>query len=226
MSQTITPPDRPGATRSAPTMVASGRRERRWSLALVAVLITVGSGLAFVLLWLSAGDRKEYLALAEDVGLGQTIEADHLTTVRVSSDEGLDTISASERQEIIGQVATTDLLAGQLLVEDAVAQELEDDSGLSTIGIPVEAGKMPSGLQAGDDVYIYDAGASGDDLSELGEGEDGGASFSEITEAQVTSVSSEENANTITVSVIIEDQDARPIITAIQDDRIYLTTVR
>jgi hypothetical protein len=47
---------------------ASGGRQRRWSLALLAVLLTVGSALAFVVLWLNAGERRPVLAVARGAG--------------------------------------------------------------------------------------------------------------------------------------------------------------
>ena len=57
MAQTVLPPRQPMADRGGPTLVPGGGRQRRWSLALLAVLLTVGSALAFVILWLNAGDK-------------------------------------------------------------------------------------------------------------------------------------------------------------------------
>ena len=97
-----------------------GGRQRRWSLALVAVLVTLGSALAFVVLWMNAGDRKPVLALNNDVAAGQIIEADDLKVVRVSADGGVELVASSASDDVVGQPATTNLLAGSLLVAEAV----------------------------------------------------------------------------------------------------------
>ena len=66
-------PSRPtpsGPGRSAPALVPGGGRQRRWSLALLAVLVTVASALGFVVLWMNAGGREPVLALRRNVAAG------------------------------------------------------------------------------------------------------------------------------------------------------------
>src|SRR5262249_58236350 len=108
------PPPRsaPAADRSAPTLLPGGGRQRRWSLALVAVLVTLGSALAFAVLWTNAGDRQPVLAMARDVPAGQTISAADLRVVRVAADGGIRPVSSSARSQVIGRPAALGLAAG------------------------------------------------------------------------------------------------------------------
>lgn len=172
MSQTTPPapgmaPRRPAAIEQPPAFVASGGRQRRWSLALVAVLVTVGSALAFVVLWLNAGDRRPYLAVTENISQGQTIEAEHLTTVRISVDPTLSPIPASQRDAVIGQTAKFDMAAGSLLVEGVVGEEEGLEAGRAVIGLAVDLDRLPSPLPvAGDTVRVYNTGVDPDSDSE------------------------------------------------------------
>src|SRR5918997_2842858 len=121
MASTTLPPRSPApGNRPAPTLVPGGGRQRRWSLALLAILVTLGSALAFVVLWMNAGGREPVLALRNNVAAGQLIEADDLVVVRMSADSGISPIPSSRRDDVIGEPAATNLLAGMLLVDEAV----------------------------------------------------------------------------------------------------------
>ena len=106
------------ATSSAPApqvtlpsgLTSKNRRQRRWSLALVGILLILGSGLLFMLLFVNAGDRSPVLAVARDVPAGQVITGGDLRIVRVGADPGVDTISEARRSDVIGQTAAVDLL--------------------------------------------------------------------------------------------------------------------
>src|SRR5262245_3392064 len=126
------PADRPG-----PTLVPGAGRQRRWSLALVAVLVTLGSALGFVVLWLNAGGRQPVIALANDVQAGTAIQADDLQVVKVSFGSGITPVAASAQDQVIGKPATVDLLAGTLLTADAVGGDDTLDTDTAVISIPV-----------------------------------------------------------------------------------------
>lgn len=225
MAQTAPPPldrppggrGRPPATeRPTPALVSSGGRQRRWSLALLALLLTLGSGLAFVVLWLNAGDRKPVLAAATNIPAGQQIQREHLTVVRVSTDPGLTPIPASERDEIVGQVATVNILPGTLLVDAAVG----DDDGLppnmAVIAVPLPIEKLPApDLEAGDAVLVLRTTA---DLTA-----ETGVDSQEIAQAQVLAV--EVHESTVSVSLNVERAKASEIAAAAQAEQIYLAQV-
>jgi hypothetical protein len=217
MASTTLPPRKqvPG-DRLAPPVVPGGRRQRRWSLALLAVLVTLGSALAFVVLWMNAGDRKPVLALRNNVIAGQTITSDDLTVVRVSTDGGLDPIPSSRRDDIVGEPAATNLLAGTLLVEEAVGTADGLDRGTAVIAIPVPPAELPSDdLETGDSVLLYRTAAN-DDGSTTG--------AATLGEGTVFSVADDDDgsASDIRVSVTVKVELAPEIALAVREDQIYL----
>ncbi|HEX6420549.1 MAG TPA: SAF domain-containing protein [Acidimicrobiales bacterium] len=216
MASTTLPPRGPARPAGpAPPPPVGGRRQRRWSLAMVSVLVTLGSALAFVVLWMNAGDREPVLALRNDVAAGQAIEADDLTVVRVSADSGISPIPSSRRDEVLGQPAATNLLAGMLLVEGAVGTShgLEPDSAV--IAIPVPRTRMPtSDLRAGDRVVIVRTASSGPDE---------GTTSRQLGEGRVFEVEAgDDGASEIRVSVTVRATLAPEIGDAVQADEIYL----
>jgi hypothetical protein len=196
--------------------VPGGRRQRRWSLALVAVLVTLGSALAFVVLWMNAGGRKPVLALRNDVAAGQTIEADDLAVVRVSTDGGIHPISSSQRDEVVGRPAATSLLAGTLLVPEAVGTADGLERGTAVIAIPVDVSMLPTDdLEAGDQVVIVRTA----DADQVG----AAATAREIGEGRVFSVQqADDTESEVRVSVTVAESQALEIATAVQAREIYV----
>lgn len=142
-------PDRP------PRQLPAPRRQRRWSLALVSILVTVGSALAFALLWADAGGRQPMLAVAQAVPAGQVIEADDLAVVRVSADPGLRPVSVDRRSAVVGQTAVTDLVAGTLLTDGQWGSGSLLAEGDVVVGVPIPREQLPQGeLQPGDQVLV------------------------------------------------------------------------
>jgi hypothetical protein len=224
MAQTTLPPrspSRPGGTPSRPAPAVVGRpgRQRRWSLALLAVLLTVGSALAFVVLWMNAGDRRPVLAMAADVAAGQQIEATDLVVVRVSTETGVTPIPASERDDVVGQVAAVDLLQGMLLVEEAIGENRGLEPGTALIAVPVPAEELPSpDLEPGDRVVVYRTTSDLVDQSEI--------SADPIGEGRVFAVErGDGSSDTVSVSLAVDSGLATDIAAAIRADRIYLALV-
>jgi len=136
------PPTRPG-------------RQRRWSLAVAAILVVVGSALTFAVLWANAGDREPFLAIVNRVPAGQTIAAEDLTVVRVSADPGLDPIPSDRRDEIVGETASTDLLPGTLLTDELVGGEDVVEVGQAIAYVSLRGGRLTtSSLRPGDRVQV------------------------------------------------------------------------
>jgi hypothetical protein len=214
-STTLPPRSQAPGDRAAPSLVPGRGRQRRWSLALVAVLTTLGSALAFVVLWMNAGDRKPVLALRNDVIAGQIIEADDLTVVRVSADSGVSLVSSSARDDVIGKPAATNLLAGTLLVPEVVGTADGLESGTAVLAIPVPVAQLPADeLDTGDNVTIYRTAQSGD------EGEDTAAAV--IGEGRVFSVAEDDSDSVIRVSVTVDETIAAEIANAVAADRFYV----
>jgi hypothetical protein len=213
-STTLPPRQQPGApARPAPTLVPGGGRQRRWSLALLAVLVTLGSALAFVVLWMNAGDREPVLALARDVEAGQTFTADDLKVVRVSTDPGITPIASSARDQVIGQTASVELLAGTLLVPDAVGSSEGLDANTEIVPIALPTTGVPAGLERGDRVRIYLTPQSAGGVQGAAE---------QIAEGRVLEVKQGDGSETA-VSVSVDADRSGAIVSGAMNDQIGIT---
>jgi hypothetical protein len=104
-------------------------------------------GLAAWRLW-EAG-RVEVLAAAGTIAAGQTIETEDLRVVEVAVDAGVATVAAADRDDVVGRPAATAMVPGQLLAPDAIGAAPVIDSGHATVGVVLEAGRYPPGLEVG-----------------------------------------------------------------------------
>ena len=149
-----------GDSRSVGLAPVRGQR-RPWLLGLGALLAALGS---LTVVWLvgAAGQRQEVLAIRADVAYGQVLTADDVTVARVSVDPGVAVLPASDRETLVGQVATTRLTAGMLLTAGMVEPVGEPGPGRVLVPIAVPAERMPAGgLRAGDRILAVDSESVG-----------------------------------------------------------------
>jgi hypothetical protein len=208
-------PSRPtpgGPGRPAPALVPGSGRQRRWSLALLAVLVTVASALGFVVLWMNAGGREPVLALRRNVTAGQTIENDDLRVVRVAADPGIDPIASSARDDVVGRPAAADLLAGTLLVPEAVGTASGLEAGQAVIAVPVSPEELPADLEGGDRVVLLRSSTNAST---------GDAPAAEtIGDGTVIAIQRDDSGSTVPVSVRVAEGLLPEIAAAIQSDSI------
>jgi SAF domain len=208
-------PSRPtpgGPGRPAPALVPGSGRQRRWSLALLAVLVTVASALGFVVLWMNAGGREPVLALRRDVTAGQTIEDDDLQVVRIAADPGIDPIASSARDDVVGRPAAADLLAGTLLVPEAVGTASGLEAGQAVIAVPVSPEELPADLEGGDRVVLLRSSTNAPT---------GDAPAAEtIGDGTVIAIQRDDSGSTVPVSVRVAEGLLPEIAAAIQSDSI------
>ena len=219
MAQTVAPrprtaPDPAGLPLAPPT-----RRRRRWSLAAVGALVTIGSALVFAVLWMNAGDRVPILAVAERVPAGQVIEADDLRVVRVSTDPGLAPIDGDRLDEVVGLVAATDLVPGTLLTTEHLGEGDLLEAGTAVVGLSLRPGQLPDGLRPGDRVQLVRAipfdpdDPRGSLAFVLGEGR-----VFEIGDRDLTN-------GTVVVSVVVDDDIAPEVAGASHAELLDLALV-
>jgi hypothetical protein len=124
---------------------------RQWARVAAGAVLALLGGWVFASLYMSAGERVEVLAVAQDVERFQPIERDDLRTVRVAADPEVDTIDASEADSLVGRAAATDLVAGSLLAPDQLigqgARLVGDDEAV--VGAELARGDVPDGALAG-----------------------------------------------------------------------------
>lgn len=216
-STTLPPRSQAPGNRAAPTLAPGGGRQRRWSLALVALLVTLGSALAFVVLWMNAGGREPVLALRNDVVAGQVITDDDLIVVRVAADGGVPLVSSSARDQVVGRPAATTILAGTLLVPEAVGDAEGLTAGKAVIAIPVPTAEVPADdLRPGSQVVLYRT-------SSAAAGGEQAAQATTLGEGTVAAVSGEDDASSdVRVSVTVDKGLVAAIANAVAQDQIYV----
>lgn len=147
---TGTPP-----TNGSPVAV---RRRGRSRLVLIGSLLSVVGAVTGVVVVQQTGQRESVIALARPVPFGQPVTEQDLRQILLSADAGLATVSWTESDEIVGRIATTDLLPGQIMTRDAVTTERLPSPGQAIVGVAVKRGQLPvTPLAPRDQVLIVDA---------------------------------------------------------------------
>lgn len=222
MTTTVRPAGREnGAAVKAPT-VANPDRRRRWSLALVALLVTVGSALAFVVLWLNAGDRKPVLAIAHQVAVGQVISAEDLTTVRVSADPSLKPVSADDRDKMVGKTASVELVPGTLLTANQVGAGSGLQAGQAIVSVTMPLAQLPVGdLSKGNQVLLVQTTAAPSTATTTPSS--GSAPNGSLGQARVFAV--DKVGDGIRVSVVVDEKIAPAVASANANNQVRLALV-
>ncbi|WP_188273807.1 SAF domain-containing protein [Streptomyces sp. CBMA152] len=90
------------------TTTAPIKRQRRWSVAALCIVLAVIAGLGAAAAVTSAGDRVKVLAIARDVPAGQAITDADLRIAEVSADGALTPMRAAEWASVIGKRPAVD----------------------------------------------------------------------------------------------------------------------
>jgi hypothetical protein len=106
---------------------------------------------------LGAGSREPVVVAAHDVGRWQTIGRDDLRVALVAAEPGVATIPESDLDELVGQVAVTELTRGSVLSPAEVADE--DDRLVAAdealVGARLGPGAAPLGdLPTGSEILV------------------------------------------------------------------------
>jgi flagella basal body P-ring formation protein FlgA len=103
----------------------------------------------------SLRETNSVIAVAREVAWGQELTAADLAEASVSSDPALQPIPWTERNQVIGMVATTTLTTGSLLTREAISPTRLPPTGKQLVGIAVAQGQAPvTPLKPGDAVLL------------------------------------------------------------------------
>jgi hypothetical protein len=192
-------------------------RESRPALIGLALLLIVGGALASAYLAIQAGDRAYYLQMTGDVAQGARITDDDLG--RVSLPEGYDGgVPAEQTDAVVGQSATTRLLAGTILTPSMISEKAGVAEGQTQLTLPVDASPFISGLQPGAQLALDVGNNDGDsrqavlaELVSVGEPDDAGG-LTGSGAASLPIVVSIDISCLSTVSQGIEDKAVTPAL--------------
>ncbi|ROQ65223.1 SAF domain-containing protein [Streptomyces sp. CEV 2-1] len=213
-------PRAPGPTRPDLPITTTPplKRERRWSVTALCVVLAVVAGLGAAAAVTSASDRTQVLAIARDVPAGQALTREDLTVAEVSADAHLSPVPTSDRARVIGKRPAVELRKGGLLT----ASQLSSGTGLGDdkqqVGVQVKRGQAPAGaLAPGDKVLAVTTPAQGEQTDLKG----AEAPPSSIN-GFVVSVSRPDASGTIVVNLAVSPTDGPLLATRASTGRIAL----
>lgn len=146
-----------GTTRPAAQPVALARLPRRRRPGMIALAVAlVGAGiLASTAVYSATNHRVPVLVAEANVPAGALITVSDIGTVSVSVGAGVQVIPASQKSQVVGQVAGTTLHPGMLLTAAELATQRPPDHGQVLVPLPVRPSALPaSGLLPGDQVLV------------------------------------------------------------------------
>jgi hypothetical protein len=200
------------------TTTAPIKRERRWSVAALCIVLAVLAGLGAAAAVTSAGDRTKVLAVARDVPAGQALTAADLTVAEVSADAALTPVPAAQKTAVVGKRPAVDLRKGGLLIASQLAAGTGLGDDRQQVGVQVKRGQAPAGtLAPGDEVLAVTTPAQGEEQV----GEKAEAPPSTIN-AVVVTVSRPDASGTVVVNLAVAPADGPLLATRAAQGRIAL----
>jgi hypothetical protein len=167
----------------------------------------LAGGMVGALLYLRGTQHSQVLAVARPVAVGHAIGDADLVALSLSVDPRIRPLPASARSQVVGQVATVNLVPGTLLLRRMLTPGSLLQPGEGIVGLAVKAGQVPEQLAPGDSVQVVrapaPAGASNGPPTD-----DSGGSGVLVSRAKVLSVTGLADGETTRVSLIVPLVDA------------------
>ncbi|MGW6564956.1 SAF domain-containing protein [Streptomyces sp. NPDC054975] len=200
------------------TTTAPVKRERRWSIAALCVVLAVVAGLGAATAVTSASDRTKVLAIARDVPAGQALTDGDLIVAEVSADAALTPVPASQKASMVGKRPAVDLRKGGLLTASQLATGTGLGDDRQQVGVQVKRGQAPAGtLAPGDKVLAVTTPAQGEQPS----GKDVEPPPSTVS-AVVVTVSRPDASGNVVVNLAVAPSDGPLLATRAAQGRIAL----
>ena len=149
-------PTAPGGRR-----LPSAPRERKPALAALALVLIVGGGLVAALLVVKAGNKVGAIEISQPIGQGQKIPLSAMQEVQVTSGSGLNYVPWSQASQVAGVYAAFQIAPNTLLTSQMTTSSANLSAGKDVLGLALKDGELPSGLQVGDHIDIFEVSSSG-----------------------------------------------------------------
>ncbi|MFC8013376.1 SAF domain-containing protein [Streptomyces cinereoruber] len=201
------------------TTTSPVKKERRWSVAALCVVLATVAGLGAAAAVTSASDRTKVLAVARDVPAGQPLTAADLTVAEVSADAALTPVPAAQKVSVVGKRTAVELRKGGLLT----TSQLTAGSGLGDdkqqVGVQVKRGQAPAGtLAPGDKVLAVTTPAQGEQSTGSGKAE----APPSTVDAVVVTVSRPDASGNVVVNLAVTPSDGPLLATRASQGRIAI----
>ncbi|MFH9967692.1 SAF domain-containing protein [Streptomyces mirabilis] len=198
---TVPRPQGPARPEIPITTTPPVKRERRWSVAALCIVLAVVAALGAAAAVNSASDRTRVLAVARDVPAGRALTDADLAVAEVSADSALTPVPASQKATVLGKRSAVDLRKGGLLLTSQLGAGTGLGDNLEQVGVQIKRGMAPSGtLTPGDKVRAVTTPAQGDEPAKKG-------IIPETIDATVVSVSNPDATGTVVVNLAVAPDD-------------------
>lgn len=181
------------------------RRRRSSRRLLLAVTLGVIGALLGAYAYRGAVARDGVVALARPLPFGSVVQISDLREIQLPLDTGLVSVAWDDVSTVVGQLAATDLRAGQTLTPDSVTPDRVPAPGEAVVGLSVEAGRVPSATLAPRDEVLVITGSG-----------------SPPRRATVVRAGDMDISGRRSVDVLVPQADAEELALASVDDRIAI----
>lgn len=158
-------------------------------------------------LYNNASHRQQVLALAHDIKAGQTIQRSDLKSVGIAAEGSVATVRTEDARDLMGKVATSNLSAGTILTEDAVAPIDPPKPGEAVVGAALKRGQFPTSLRVGDNVLVVVGASTASSTSQVSTPDPIRATVAELGEF-------DETTGVATVSLKLSNENAATVAAA------------
>jgi hypothetical protein len=189
-------------------------RPRNPARVAIAVLLVVGSALLTLQLYRSAGERKSYLVLVNDVPVGQRLTDADLRVAEVATDIGVNAVPAGDRAAVVGQVVRTPLYQGQLLTLDVLNPDAIVPAGKAIVPVAVPETAIPEGMRSGDRIFLV-----------VRNTDDPGAVAGAVDAVLYDRATSSANAGIVTITALVDARLVNTISVAAAAERVSVVLV-
>jgi SAF domain. len=198
---TVPRPQGPARPEIPITTTPPVKRQRRWSVAALCIVLAVVAALGAAAAVNSASDRTRVLAVARDVPAGRSLTDSDLAVAEVSADSALTPIPASQRATVLGKRTAVDLRKGGLLLTSQLGAGTGLGDNQEQVGVQIKRGMAPAGtLAPGDKVRAVTTPAQGDEPAKKG-------TVPETIDATVVSVSNPDATGAVVVNLAVAPDD-------------------
>jgi hypothetical protein len=202
------PPAVPTTGIHPPAAMPRRSNPRRRSPALASlgvVLVVIGALAGWRYVAAASSDSRPYIAVYQQVSVGEQITSADLQVVSITSVRGLTPIPASQMSSIVGQFAKVALVPGTLLTAGDVTTTNAVGPNQALIGLKLGATQRPGrGLRAGDHVLLVSVPQS------AGSSQAGAPSLP-LLPAIVIDVNAPDTQNTAVVDVLVPVAEATAV---------------
>lgn len=223
MATTVRPTDRRGERRSAPpdqfdlNPPSTGTGNVRWPEMALGTLVVAVFALAGAWFYSSSSATEDLLALRTPVERGAVITRADLMVVQVASEDTLNTLGSTQAEQIVGQIAMTDLSAGTLATSDLFIDRASIETGSGIVGLALAPGQYPTlALRPGDVVRVVRTPRPGEDAAD---------DLVLVVAAEVIDVTPIGVQNQLFISLAMPTAEADAVAAAGSQDRVRLIQI-